>query len=254
MAILAMDTSQGALALACGDMDGHLLASWTTNAQKMHATLLNPLIDEMLSACKLDVSDVKGIIVGDGPGSYTGVRMAVTAAKVLAFTLKVPVVSMSSLSAAAFRARSPQTIVACLWDARRNEAYVGGYHAGEGVWECVFSEQKMPYELAVKGLYEQAATLGSASLLLLGDGAVRAKEIGASFGFDIPSFIYDDTNTVYADALYWLGLASVKERLSAKGEGELEKDAHALVPRYLQLAEAEARWRIKEWGSLHDGP
>ena len=111
MVILAMDTSTDQLSLALGKDDGALIASWTSAVPKMHATLFHPVLDQMLAAVHINLQDLGAIVVGVGPGSYTGVRIAVTAAKVFAYTLNIPVVTVSSLEAAAYSARAHHGLV-----------------------------------------------------------------------------------------------------------------------------------------------
>ena len=86
MKILAIDTSNQPLSVAVLD-DDHLLATKTMNISCNHSTTLMPVVAELLEDSHLDVADIDRFVVAEGPGSYTGLRIGVTTAKVLASTL-----------------------------------------------------------------------------------------------------------------------------------------------------------------------
>lgn len=98
-----MDTSTAMLCTAVMD-GGTLMAEKNILAQRGHAELLLPAIEEVLAEAGVSRQELAGIITGVGPGSYTGIRIAVTAAKSLAWTLDVPVVGISSLEMLGFGA------------------------------------------------------------------------------------------------------------------------------------------------------
>lgn len=263
MAILALDTATAALTLACGDESGRLLAEWTTVAARAHATHLHPQIDEMLAVLGLDARELTGILVGVGPGSYTGVRIGVTAAKSLAWALSIPVVGISSLAAMAHARRAGQGLVAAVVDARRGEAYAGLYGAIDGIWSEVVGEQRAAYETMapfyVRAAREMAACEGvdiggaagagrDAPLQFVGDGAAALAAQVERLATDEPGTpfavtVLDDATTARASEVYRLGWAQIVTLRTEVEENGYEQRAHALVPRYLQLAEAEARWR-----------
>lgn len=91
-----MDTSTAVLCVAVMD-GGKVLAERNILAQRGHAELLLPAIKDALAEAGWVQQELDGIIVGVGPGSYTGIRIAVTAGKSLAWTLGIPVAGVSSL-------------------------------------------------------------------------------------------------------------------------------------------------------------
>ncbi|HML99804.1 MAG TPA: tRNA (adenosine(37)-N6)-threonylcarbamoyltransferase complex dimerization subunit type 1 TsaB [Bacilli bacterium] len=98
--------------------------AWQRQSEKMV-----PAIDFLLKKHQLDRRDIEKIIVGIGPGSYTGVRIAVTIAKVIAVALKIDIYPVSSL---AILAHYEQPTV-CLLNARSNRSYVGVYEQGKTI-------------------------------------------------------------------------------------------------------------------------
>ena len=98
MKVLAFDTSSKALSLAILE-DKQVLAETTINIKKNHSITLMPAIDFLMSSLDLTPKDLDRIVVAEGPGSYTGLRIAVATAKTLAHTLKIELVGMSSLLA-----------------------------------------------------------------------------------------------------------------------------------------------------------
>jgi tRNA threonylcarbamoyladenosine biosynthesis protein TsaB len=97
---LVLDTSTAAQVVAV--MDGEkVLAAESSNADRNHSVGLMDSIARMLEAASVSRRELDGIAVGVGPGSYTGIRIAVTTAKTLAWTLQLPVAGFSSLAALA---------------------------------------------------------------------------------------------------------------------------------------------------------
>lgn len=127
MLTLAIDTSGpvGSVALR---RDGKLLDERTLDTQQQHSSLLLPTIDEMLRAHSLAPRDVELWAVGLGPGSYTGIRVGIAAAKGFAVAHARPLVGASSIEALALEHSGRVAIVV---DARRGEIYFSLTAAGK---------------------------------------------------------------------------------------------------------------------------
>lgn len=98
-----MDTATAAMSVAVVQ-DGRLLGKIESRAERNHSLYLVPHIQQLLADCGLRPADLAGFAVGQGPGSYTGVRIGVTVAKTMAWTLKRPALAVSSLEAIALGA------------------------------------------------------------------------------------------------------------------------------------------------------
>lgn len=107
--LLAIDTATSRVVVAAGRPDGSLLAERAFPAEHRHGERLLATIDELLEASGLQLADLGGIVVGTGPGAFTGLRVGLATAKTLAHELAVPIAGVSTaeaLLAAAGDARS----------------------------------------------------------------------------------------------------------------------------------------------------
>jgi tRNA threonylcarbamoyladenosine biosynthesis protein TsaB len=131
--ILALDTStdfcSAALWLDGAIDEREILAGQT------HSNLLLGMVDELLRAHALTVRDLDGIAYGEGPGSFTGLRIACGVVQGLAFGAELPVVGVGTLRALA--AGSGAERVVCCLDARVREVYHAAYECDAGAWRAV---------------------------------------------------------------------------------------------------------------------
>jgi tRNA threonylcarbamoyladenosine biosynthesis protein TsaB len=141
MLILAVETSTftGSVALVEGAMEGEaspslrVIGETTLQVSETHSSRLMPTIDRLLRETSLPVQKVQGIAVGLGPGSFTGLRIAVSTVKGLAFALRVPVAGVPTLDALAHNIRYASTQVCPVLDARKKEVYAALFRSdGEG--------------------------------------------------------------------------------------------------------------------------
>lgn len=131
--ILALDTSTEYCSAALW-LAGVCVADGCHAGQR-HSELLLPMIDGLLVRAGQALSDLDAIAFGEGPGSFTGLRIACGVAQGLAFGAGLPVVGIGTLLALAAAANVPQA--ACCIDARMSEVYFAAYRrAGEG-WDAV---------------------------------------------------------------------------------------------------------------------
>lgn len=135
--VLGFDTSAAhcaaALLLPDGSVHNHL-----EPMEKGQAERLMPMLAELLATCGIAWADIAVIGVGTGPGNFTGVRLAVSAARGLALGLGIPAIGITRLEALAFGLPRPLVVAE---DARRGEAYVQGF--GLPDWETA---RLMPLE------------------------------------------------------------------------------------------------------------
>lgn len=128
MKLLAFDTSSQALSVALTE-DDNLLGKIDLNIKKNHSITLIPAIDFLMTHAGIKPEELDRIAVAQGPGSYTGLRIAVTTAKTLASTLNIDLVGVSSLAAIAANVDVTGKVVPLI-DARRQNVYAGIYENG----------------------------------------------------------------------------------------------------------------------------
>jgi len=170
--LLAIETSTDAGSLALGrgaELAGEVLIGSYTK----HAETLLPSLDFLLHMTQLTRTDIDGIVVGAGPGSFTGVRIAAATARGLAAGLRVPLYAYSSLEALAVDAYTEQPVCA-LFDARRGEVYAACYRVQQDRIETLLEPDALPVRDVVERMRAHAP-------LWVGEGAVRyAGEIGCA--------------------------------------------------------------------------
>ena len=147
MKLLALDTSSDACSVAL-QLDNTISETHVVEA-KQHTRLLIPMIRDSLRDAGVQLQDLDAIILGNGPGSFIGMRIAASVAQGLAFGsgLKiVPVSSMAAVAAEVMETYSAAEVIVAQ-DARMNEAYLGIYrNAGEGIPAAVTDEVLQPIE------------------------------------------------------------------------------------------------------------
>lgn len=130
MLVLGLDTATAAVSVAV-TRDGHLLAEAAVPEARRHAELLAPLVAEVLAGAGVDRSELTHVVVGVGPGPFTGLRVGVVTARVLGAALGIPVLGVCSLDAMALASglEGPFHVAT---DARRKEVYVADYDSRDG--------------------------------------------------------------------------------------------------------------------------
>jgi len=131
MKILALETSAKAVSAAVAE-DGKILCCGYQDTGLTHSRTLMPIVEGILKNTELTVSQMDAIAVAVGPGSFTGIRIGVAAAKVLAFASDKPTVGVSTLAAMARNVAFAGGLVICAMDARRNQVYNALFDAMDG--------------------------------------------------------------------------------------------------------------------------
>ena len=139
MLLLSLDTASTTLSLSLFEGE-ELVAAFDEVMLRGQAERLIPEIQTLFQKAGKDIKDLSAVAVGVGPGSFTGVRIALSAARGLALALGVPVFGVSSLEAYAYGANEDVFVAL---DTKRGDFYVAGYNAG---LEEVFSPRVMSME------------------------------------------------------------------------------------------------------------
>lgn len=208
---LMIDTATTRLSVALSE-HGKIQAEATVMVSKNHAVTLMPMIEQLMTAVKWTPNMLERIIVTTGPGSYTGIRIGVTTAKTLAYTLRIPLIGVSALQLMAAAPNSDLPVVALI-DARRGNAYIGHYQKNKAVTPDIHAS-----------VSDWLKVNGQARFMVVGDVEPFRDTLAA----------YD---YVEAPAAHSYGRASDLVLFADE-----TTDVHAFEPEYLRLAEAEAKW------------
>jgi tRNA threonylcarbamoyladenosine biosynthesis protein TsaB len=124
--LLAIDTSTAAASIALVRADS-LIAELTWQVGQRHSSELMPHLSWLLDAHSVAPADLTGMAVALGPGSFNGVRVAVAAAKAMAFALRVPLVGVATLDCIAWSGHLAERPIWALLDAGRGQLYTASY-------------------------------------------------------------------------------------------------------------------------------
>lgn len=170
--ILSLETATAVSSVAIFE-EGQLLAVQDVHTNKLHAKLITVLVDQILTNLDLRPKDLAGVVVSQGPGSYTGLRVGVSAAKGLAMALQIPLLSVGSLESLAFSvidiAKAANAWICPLLDARRMEVYCAIFD------EHGTAQTEVEARIIEEGAFEEI--LSERKVVFLGDGAAKCKEI-----------------------------------------------------------------------------
>ncbi len=264
--VLAFDTANEVVAIGVGRLDAaarkvELVASAQVEAHRASNTQLLPRIDELLTGANVAREALACVCVGRGPGSFTGVRIAMATAKGIASALGVALVGVSSLDAVAWRAwatgvRGPLAVVA---DAMRREVYPVRFALGEEGIARQDADRVVKAQLAAEELAASASTggadgceiagvadapasasAGSGPLQLAGDGLKKYADLFATCGELLSEDLWTPTGA---------GLLLALEAAWRAGEADpfdaVRHNPGFLLPVYTRLSDAEENERIR---------
>jgi len=202
--VLGIETATfcGGVALVAGD---RLVASHTLNSQATHSGRLLGAVERVLAESSVALAQLGGLAVSIGPGSFTGVRIGLSAAKGLALAAGLPLVGVSTLEALALRVGRDERLICPVVDARRGEVFASAYRWPNG--------SELPIEVIAPAVLpiERFLQKLEGRCLFLGDGALRYREaieseMGGRACFAPPHRILPS-----AEEVAWLGLLRIEQ-------------------------------------------
>ena len=231
MLILAFETSAKAAGVALF-ADGTLLAENYQNTGLTHSQTLLVMAQDLLKQCGFRPQDVHAVAVAAGPGSFTGVRIGVAAAKGLAWGLQVPCYGVSTLQSMALGLGVYQGTVCAVMDARRSQVYNALFSVESGVLKRLTEDRA----IALADLAEELKQMPQ-PIFLVGDGsALTWRTLHES----VPGLVMPMESRMHQRGV-GVGLAA----LQAIADGQ-SGDAESLQPNYLRLSQAEREKLEKE--------
>ena len=224
MLILAFETSAKAASVALMD-EKKLLGESYQNTGLTHSQTLMVMAEDLLKQCGKTVADVTAVAVAHGPGSFTGVRIGVAAAKGFAWGAQLPCYGISTLEAMAESLGIYQGYVCPVMDARRSQVYNALFYVNQGQLQRVKEDRA----IALSELKEELQTLDG-PVFLVGDGSSLTY---STLSGDLPALVLPPEHRMHQRAT---GVAILAARKQAAGEAA---DGNALTPNYLRLSQAE---------------
>jgi tRNA threonylcarbamoyladenosine biosynthesis protein TsaB len=229
---LAVETSgrTGSVAVGIGD---EILYETTFSGLMTHSTQLFPATGALLKRIDRQIEEVAHIYIAAGPGSFTGLRIAVTMAKMMAFATGTKIVAADTMDVLAVNAtayisekNTKISRLATVIDAKRKQFYVGLYENTHGNWQKVTTDC-----LITASDFLDRFVRPAEPIWLLGEGLVYYKD-----AFSAPG-------VRFLDADYWPGRASaVYPVCRKKAEAGEFADPAGLEPFYLRRPEATENW------------
>ena len=224
--ILGLDTSTTHVGVALG-VDGAVVAHTAEPAERRHAEMLVPAIDALLRGAGVRPAALDALAVGIGPGLFTGMRVGVTTAMVMARALEIPVVAVPTLDLLARPHAADGRIVAPVVDAKRREVFSATYATGPDGLRRITDDAVGP----AVGVADALEALGR-DVLVVGDGAAAFPDAFAGrarIELAGPEHAVPSVATLVAVAFGELAAGRAL-------------DADDVRPRYLRKSDAELNW------------
>ena len=224
MTILAFETSaKAASAALC--REGVLLGETYQNTGLTHSQTLLSMAESLMASCGVTPADIDAVGVAAGPGSFTGVRIGVAAAKGFAWGRELPLCGVSTLEAMALTLGVWEGTVCCVMDARRNQVYNALFRAEGGSITRIREDRA----ISLRELESDLQNLQE-PIFLVGDGSILCYN---TLSENVPSLVLPPEHRMHQRAS---GVALAAMRMIAAGE---KTDGAELTPNYLRLSQAE---------------
>ena len=220
MLTIAFESSAKAASVALV-RDGRLIAQYFQDSGLTHSMTLMKMAQDMLQNCGIGIAELSNISVSYGPGSFTGIRIGLAAAKGLAWGIGLPIRAVSTLRAAAAVFQDEGVILCPAMDARRSEVYNALFELRGGGVTRLCDDRALPAAV----LAAEAKT-SSKPFLLIGDGAQLCFDVFSAEG--VPARLAPPAMRL--QCAYGVALAALDAPDSPAGD---------VVPNYLRVSQAE---------------
>ncbi len=227
MKILAVECSAGPASTAIME-DGNIIANAFCNVKVTHSQTLLPMVECVLKASGIALDEIDGFAVGAGPGSFTGIRIGISAIKGMAQARKLPCAAVSTLRAMAENYRESDCIVCSVMDARANQVYNAFFDITGGKIRRICKDRA----ISIAELSEEIKKISQnvkKSVIIVGDGT----DIFFESVKDIGCVVKSEAVKRYQNAC---GIATASIDIFKTGNAVT---AEELLPTYLRLPQAE---------------
>ena len=229
MKILALDCTAGPASAAVIE-DGKIIASSYVNVKLTHSQTLLPMVKNTLDCAMLSPRDIDAFAISNGPGSFTGVRIGISAVKGLAAPENKPCIEISTLYSIACNFKNTDCLLCAAMDARCNQVYNAIFRIEKGEITRLCEDRAVIISEVISELNDF-----SQNIIIAGDGA----QLFSDFAKDSNNVIIAAEPQRYQNAC---GVAICGEEKFFRGE---TVSANQLKPFYLRLPQAERELKAK---------
>ncbi|MDV6378605.1 tRNA (adenosine(37)-N6)-threonylcarbamoyltransferase complex dimerization subunit type 1 TsaB [Sporosarcina sp. GW1-11] len=226
---LGIDTANSPLSVAIVK-DDVLLIEESSMMKVNHSLRAMPAVEEACRKAAITPSEIDAIAVSEGPGSYTGVRIGVTIAKTLAWTLDKPLYGVSSLKSIAMNGQLFNGLICPLIDARRSNVYSAIYRAVSDDLTAVMEDQHCTLEELLEKLKELAEPV-----LFVGDDVKLHEQV-----------IREKLGDQVRFASFAMNVPRASSAIALAKLADQAEEVHTFTPQYKRITEAEANLVKKE--------
>lgn len=236
MKILGIECTATPVSCALYD-DGKIKGEYFLNLKTTHSQTLMPMVESLLQLSDLKINDVDAIAVTSGPGSFTGVRIGISAVKGLAFAKNIPCVPVSVLESMAYNLLDTDCIVCATMDARCNQVYNALFMVENGKVTRLCDDRALMIDELYDELLKISKNNAKKSIIIVGDGAnlfynsIKDREVKV--------LLASETHK-------WQRASSVCLAAESRTLNGDTVTAEKLLPFYLRLPQAERELKAKQ--------
>lgn len=234
MKILSIDCSAVPCSAAIID-NGKITASAFSNVKLTHSQTLLPMVEGILKNSKTSIDEIEGFAISNGPGSFTGVRIGISAVKGLAMPNNIPCVAVSTLESMAENVINTDCTVCAVMDARCGQVYNANFKIENGEIARLCPDRAIMCEELKDEIKKYSQTVDGC-VIIIGDGA----EMFYEYVKDFDNIKLADINHRFQNAVS-VGLLAEKSFNCGNFVS-----ASALLPMYLRLPQAERELKLKK--------
>ncbi|MBQ7725857.1 MAG: tRNA (adenosine(37)-N6)-threonylcarbamoyltransferase complex dimerization subunit type 1 TsaB [Clostridia bacterium] len=238
MRILALECSAAPASAAVLE-DGKVLAFVYSHVKATHSHTLLPMAESALNAAMVSFDGIDALAVSNGPGSFTGIRIGISAVKGLAAPRNLPCVGVSTLLSMAYQLIGQDAVICAVMDARRQQVYNALFEIRNGEICRLCEDRAVSCENLAENV-KKVSQNGTKRVIIVGDGT----SVFVPYVKDLPGVSAACERDRYQNAVA-VGLAAEK----ALKNGETVSPAQ-LLPVYLRLPQAERELRRKKGDSV----
>ncbi len=233
MKILSIECSATPCSVAISE-GGKILASAFTNVRLTHSQTLMPMVESVLKSSLININEIEGFAVSVGPGSFTGVRIGISAVKGMAQANNLPCAAVSSLETMAHNYSDTDCFVCAVMDARCNQVYNGIFSIEKGNVNRICEDRAIVIDELIPKLCDLSKN--GKPIYIVGDGA----EVFFPYVREITNVYIADEHRRFQNAT---GVAVVAEKVFSEKK---TLNVAELQPKYLRLPQAERELKKKE--------